>query len=1050
MQKIKKFNNYFKVYYTNQLRKKHKTFSDGILELITHSRPIRLSEGPNFPKGKGNLYNEDGKKISSDPALRLEFCSDTDAYVADFGSNYLIEVESQFPESEFKSGRCFISSLAPQPTRASNNQTSRSLFPKAKKNGKRKNFIDPTKFVQKRDSNLINEQRQTLCVPSESQAHVQVPCYIENRLFKHMMDHQVEGVKFMFECITGLRAGTSNLRGCILADSMGLGKTLQAVSAMYTLMKQNPFSTKKPFIKKCMIVCPVSLVDNWRAEIYKWVGKAELDPLIARNDNRTSKEVIASFVLNQYKCLIISYETFVMYAHLFDPKAFKDRKIEKKGESGQNGKTGNNGGLGGSTGATKRFECDLLICDEGHRLKNTKIKSFQKLFKFPCSRRIILTGTPIQNNLNELYACIHFVYPQVFNDFQKFKKVYADPINAAQKETATRDEQTLASERMKELKATMGRFMKRRTQKVLEKFLPKRSEFIVFFNLREHERVVYDLAVDLCHQKYFNIETNKVSEIFSTLVVLRKLLNHLTLIAGSSTEMAQELLGAASGSQDYAQALRLPLEQISSKLGFVDFMVQKMAERNSNSSEKVKEKLIIVSYFTTTIDLLSNHLKSKNHKHAILDGRKSPKERKLAIQHFDDHNSGVNVFLLGGKAGGTGLNLVQANSMILYDVDWNPSNDAQVMGRVYRKGQTRPVNIYRLVAGGTIEEKIMQRQFKKLDLSDNLLDSKGALNKFTERDLKKLLCTYQKNVGEFFRGREDVRAAVKDFEGLEQVEGMEGFFRLVLGRGSGEGVDGGSDGSIGAEEESRSGLDGSGGDGGLDGGSGGGDDRWDEGSVLRPDKRTILKIKGAKKYKKRKRVWVQPKRAKVVPQAVVKPKVTQNTFYGYNRAAGGQGGGGYGDSGDSQSDGFRGRRGLEVQQDPHGGLLFEPNTPFEPQSTHNIQPRSQIQAPEPQGSPSNQLPPGGGLQNNLGGGAPVGDDYGVLDDQESLIFSDDDKEGSDGHQRSVFVSSETLSGEKALSPSSVVGSRYAESRTGLEDVAAPSSRLKKKKRKRRF
>lgn len=165
----------------------------------------------------------------------------------------------------------------------------------------------------------------------------------------------------MFECICGFKG--SNINGCILADSMGLGKTLQSIALIWTLIRQNPFNPQ-PLIKKVLIITPVSLIKNWEKEINKWLGNSRLIPLVAIGTKEEVLKTVNKFCEAHYRCLIISYESFRTFHEKFDKNA------------------------------------DLIILDEGHRLKNMNIKTFQCFNKVTCNKRIILTGTPLQNSLD--------------------------------------------------------------------------------------------------------------------------------------------------------------------------------------------------------------------------------------------------------------------------------------------------------------------------------------------------------------------------------------------------------------------------------------------------------------------------------------------------------------------------------------------------------------------------------------------------------------------------------------------------------------------------
>lgn len=498
-----------------------------------------------------------------------------------------------------------------------------------------------------------------------------------------------------------------NLKGCILGDSMGLGKTMQVIAVMHILLRQNPFK-REALLKKVLIVCPVSLCKNWFNEIIHWLDEKRLYPLIANKDDENVTQTIKKFVKDQYRCLICSYETVTQYCDLFSEPI------------------------------------ELMVCDEGHRLKNPSIKQYKSLQRINCQRRILISGTPIQNSLTELYALVNFVNPDLFRNEKSFKKVYGDPITEGMRKNAPDSVKELSKERSKELMSILNTFMIRRTQKILEEFLPQRNEFIIYLKPTEKQIAMYNQSLEIFRKQSYDANTNNYGEIFSILNVLRKILNHPKLIHNSDSAITDELKRNPGAEQSESSPL---LDSV--KFIFLDKILSKMTKG---------EKIILVSYYTQTLDVLEQHLEQRGLKHSRLDGSMSMKKRHSEVAKFNDVFSGFNVFLLGAKAGGTGLNLVAANRMVLFDLDWNPSNDAQVMGRVYRKGQTKPVYIYRLVCSGTVEEKIMERQISKVDLSNMVMDDKDSSIKFTKDELRTLFLPFQPKLSPFVLRKKNFKA----------------------------------------------------------------------------------------------------------------------------------------------------------------------------------------------------------------------------------------------------------------------------------------------------
>ncbi|XP_047258694.1 protein CHROMATIN REMODELING 25-like, partial [Capsicum annuum] len=241
----------------------------------------------------------------------------------------------------------------------------------------------------------------------------------------------------MFDCVSGALS-TFNINGCILADDMGLGKTLQSITLLYTLLRQG--YDGKPMVRKAIIVTPTSLVSNWEAEISKWVGERVKFVALCESARDDVVFGIDSFI-NPYsniQVLIVSYETFRMHSSKFS--------------------------YSGS--------CDLLICDEAHRLKNDQTLTNRALAALACKRRVLLSGTPMQNDLEEFYAMVNFTNPGILGDAARFRRYFETPIICGREPTATKEEKKLGSDRSAELSSKVNQFILRRTNALLSNHLP--------------------------------------------------------------------------------------------------------------------------------------------------------------------------------------------------------------------------------------------------------------------------------------------------------------------------------------------------------------------------------------------------------------------------------------------------------------------------------------------------------------------------------------------------------------------------------------------------
>lgn len=534
-----------------------------------------------------------------------------------------------------------------------------------------------------------------------SKKHPVIDVVVDPFLSSHLRPHQREGVQFLYECMMGMKEYDGC--GAILADEMGLGKSVQAITLAWTLLKQTPYFGDKPIAKRVLVVCPATLVKNWQKEFKKWLGDERVATFVV-----DQKSNVNDFVHGRaYPVMIIGYE--------------KLRKLQE---------------------ILKHASFDLIICDEGHRLKSPQIKTALAIKTLPTRRRIILSGTPIQNDLSEYFAMVDFVNPGVLGAYNAFKKVFEEPILNSRRTDATEEEKQLGAMRNEELARLTKMFVLRRTADINQKYLPPKMEQVIFVKPTRLQLAIYKRILETpALNKYLYSRTSSSASSgawsLGLIIALRKLCNSVQLtmndVAARSTDNE-----SGSDSSDLNSMYQHLLDGIdtakttefSSKIQVLESLLTEFAQR--------KEKVVLVSHFTQTLDILETLCKSKSWSFLRLDGSTASSKRGEYVDTFNSPSSNVFVFLLSSKSGGMGLNLVAASRLVLFDIDWNPSNDAQAMARIWRDGQRRQVFIYRLLTTGTIEEKIYQRQITKLSLSDAIIDnpSEASVNKFSIEDLR--------------------------------------------------------------------------------------------------------------------------------------------------------------------------------------------------------------------------------------------------------------------------------------------------------------------------
>ena len=475
------------------------------------------------------------------------------------------------------------------------------------------------------------------------------PVAVERQLSRAMLPWQVEGVRFMYDCTTGRARGASGrpLSGCILAHAPGLGKTLQALSLIFTLLRSGPYGA--PVCKKCVVVCPASLCKNWAAEVKRWLPQRLRATLLPPSPQAAAQAVSDFCKCPPQQLLICSYEAVRTHVD-----------------------------------ALASAPIGLLVCDEGHRLKsssgNQTVDSLKRLGR---ARRVILTGTPMQNQLKEFWALADFVCPGELGELSAFNARIAAPVDRGRQGGASPAEREAAEAASERLRMLSEPFFQRRDSSVMRKHLPPRTELALFCHLSAEEAAVYRAVAARA-----KAELNPLPSIIR--------LQQICSNGGAVSE------GAAPPP--------------SAKLALLMRLLAPVRAAG--------EQVVLCSTQSRTLDLLEGAITAAGWGALRVDGTTPVGERQPRVDRFNAKEAFA--FLLASRAGGAGFNLVGASRLVLVDPDWNPAIDVQAMGRVYRQGQVRPVQIWRLFAAGTIEEKIYMRQLYKQQLEALVEDAPPA------------------------------------------------------------------------------------------------------------------------------------------------------------------------------------------------------------------------------------------------------------------------------------------------------------------------------------
>jgi SWI/SNF-related matrix-associated actin-dependent regulator of chromatin subfamily A member 5 len=477
-----------------------------------------------------------------------------------------------------------------------------------------------------------------------------------------MRPYQLEGLNWM------IKLYDNNING-ILADEMGLGKTLQTISLIAYLREARKVNGPH------LIIVPKSVCSNWMREFKRWCPEVRTVKLQGSKEER-AHIVKNELVAGKFDAAIVSYESLLK-----------------------------------ESSCLLRFRWKYCIIDEAHRIKNENSSLSKMLRKVKCDFRLLITGTPLQNNLHELWALLNFLLPEVFNEADKFDKWFNTEDEAATNNV------------VKRLHTVLQPFLLRRVKADVDSDIPPKTETKLYIGMSELQRDWYSKVItkDVASLNVLAQGQLEKSRLMNMLMQLRKCTNHPYLFDG------------AEPGPPYFDGPHL--WENSGKMVLLDKLLVKLKSQGS--------RVLIFSQMTRMLDILEDYLLLKNRSgcdygYCRIDGNTSGERRDDMMDTFNAPNSAKFCFLLSTRAGGLGINLQTADIVILYDSDWNPQVDLQAMDRAHRIGQTKPVRVFRFITEKTVEEKIIERADKKLFL-DAAVIQQGRLAANTQLSSSELM-----------------------------------------------------------------------------------------------------------------------------------------------------------------------------------------------------------------------------------------------------------------------------------------------------------------------
>ncbi|CAG2162948.1 unnamed protein product, partial [Oppiella nova] len=579
--------------------------------------------------------------------------------------------------------------------------------------------------------------------------------FLSEHMARRVKAHQIGGIRFIYDNIVDsiekFRTTRKGGFGCILSHAMGLGKTFQVIAFTDVFLKA--FEAKRHRYKQVLCVVPINTLQNWVSEFENWSPPRDRDYEVYSMDSTLPLIRRSEKVLKWHKSggvLLLGYEMFRGLIKSDDKKyaAKQWRDYDREELEERDAKVRR---------ALVDPGPDVVVCDEGHRIKNPNAAISIALKQIKTRRRVILTGTPLQNNLMEYWCMCDFVRPYHLGTQGEFKNMFEKPITNGQCVDSNELDVLLMKKRAFVLHQKVKGFVQRRSHEVLKTTLPVKREFVLMCRMTNMQKRLMQALIDKAIEDPEAIGRVKGKlSVLTLFSICTKIWNHPDIIhevidRGLEAQRQDlEIYGPTDGPlfdpngkafTDWSFAADVILNYTTRVIGNSNKMV--VLFEIIDECLKIGDRLLVFSQSLFTLDLIEELLKMKKEwrlgrDYYRLDGSTPPQERERYINRFNG-TTRAHLFLISTKAGSLGINLIGANRIVVMDANWNPSWDAQAACRVYRYGQPKETFIYRLVCDQTLEEKISKRQFLKHGMAKRVVDGQTIDPTFSWNEITSLL-----------------------------------------------------------------------------------------------------------------------------------------------------------------------------------------------------------------------------------------------------------------------------------------------------------------------
>ncbi|KAH0499040.1 hypothetical protein TgHK011_006257 [Trichoderma gracile] len=564
-------------------------------------------------------------------------------------------------------------------------------------------------------SNAISSDKSRLII-NETKQDGQSFIYVNEEIGKRIKDHQVNGVRFLWNQII---VDAETRQGCLLAHTMGLGKTMQVITFLVavleaanshdeTIRDQIPKDLRK---SQTVILCPAGLVDNWLDEILMWSPRGLLGNVIKYESALKGDGVRLAAIKDWER----NGGVLVLGHTMFWKLDANVRRI--------------------LTGAAS-----LVICDEAHAMKSAESLLHQACQEFRTRSRIALTGSPLSNNVQEYYSMINWVAPNFLGPIQEFRDIYATPIEHGLWKDSAGFEKRRALKLLEVLKMNVAPKVQRATTQVVKHELPAKYEFVIYVEATPLQKRLYDIYLNEMAPTLENAKSTKVMRVIGASQHLALICNHprcfrQKVVEASKAPAAPQPRNRGRRGDDEdgasATAAAFPRSMISTVLKETigDIANPTLSRKVElllmilDEARAMKDKVLVFSHSILTLDYLGELFKQQGRAVCRLDGSTAVGKRQEQIKAFNTGDS--EIYLISTRAGGVGLNIYGANRVVIFDFRWNPVSEQQAVGRAYRFGQEKTVYVYQFVTSGAFEEQLQNKNVFKMQLASRVVDKKN-------------------------------------------------------------------------------------------------------------------------------------------------------------------------------------------------------------------------------------------------------------------------------------------------------------------------------------